>query len=135
MKQLLSLLLFVFGTVCLSQETKESSFLSRNQPVDLFTDFKSLEIKKTPFQLKLPSESEREAKPYLSGFMNFASNDTRLLNYPPADLSDVNDMVFGSYMNTSFNLGNSTFNTIYIFDQSGTLVNTTASFSFGKKKK
>lgn len=63
------------------------------------------------------------------------ANDTRLFDYPSSDLSDANNVTFGSYMNSAIDLGNTQLNTFHIFDQSGRLVNSSASFSFGKKKK
>ena len=135
MKQLLSISILFMTTILFAQESTNSSFLTRNQAMDLFADFEVFEVS-DKFQLSLPSEKVLASMPYQSGFMSFMANDNRLLNYPPGDLSDANDVTFGSLMNTSFDLGNTTrLNTLYIFDQSGRLTNTTTSFSFGKKKR
>lgn len=132
MKQLISVLILLVATLSFGQEGN-SSFLTRNQPIYLFSEFESFTLDES-FRLELPSELYSQS--YQSDFMNFMANDNRLLNYPSADLSDFNDVIFGSFMNTSFNLGNTTtLNTFYIFDQSGRLINSTASFSFGKKKR
>ena len=134
MKQLLSVLMLICFIICNGQEsTKKTSFLSRNQPVTLFSDLNSVETSPTDFKLKLPTDIAL-SQAYQSDFMSFMSNDTRLLDYPSVDLSQNNKVVFGNYMNTSFELGNSTFNTVYIFDQQGRLMNSRTSFSFGKKK-
>lgn len=135
MKQLTASLLLICTVMCYGQqESDSSSFLTRNKPIELFTNFKSIEVGQPSFQLNLPSEDEVSETPYQSDFMNFMANDTRLFNYPTSDLSDANDVVFGNYMNTSINMGKAKLNTLYIFDQNGRLVNSTASFSFGKKK-
>ncbi len=135
MKQLVSVLTLLCVIACYGQEsTKESSFFTKNRPVELFPDLNSSESFQSSFKLQLPLETDLN-QAYQSDFMSFMSNDSRLMNYPSGDLGQINDVVFGNYMNTSFNLGSSSFNTIYIFDQSGRLVNSRTSFSFGKKKK
>lgn len=138
----MKLLLFTFIVLCASisyaqEETKNDSFLSRNKPIELFSSTNSSDlqsIQSNGFKLKLPTEATL-AEVYQSDFMSFMSNDNRMLNYPSGDLSDANDVTFGTYMNTSFNLGSSAVQTFYLFDHTGRLVDSTTSFSFGKKKK
>lgn len=132
MKQLVSVLLLVSFVSGFGQEdTKPTSFLTKNQPIELFSNTESLLVQKK-FDIKLPSEFTKD---YQSDLMNFVSNDTRLINYPSADLTQLNDVVFGSYMSTTVDIGNTKLNTYYIFDYTGRMVNSSASFSFGKKKK
>ncbi|WP_462252399.1 hypothetical protein [Ekhidna sp.] len=134
MKQVIIGLLVLSSSMCFGQENNEnSSFLSRNQPVNLFSNLNKTQLQSTNFQLKLPSERELSELAYQSDFINFMSNDIRLFNYPSGDLSELNDVVFGNYMNSSLNLGKGSLNTIYVFDQTGRLVNSSTSFSFGKK--
>ncbi|MEO9485730.1 MAG: hypothetical protein ABJG47_19900 [Ekhidna sp.] len=133
MKQLISTLILFSTIICYGQGNTNSSFLTRNQPVNLLHSFKAMEGTEKAFELQLPS-FDLTVKPYQSDFQNFMSNDVRLLNYPSGDLSDANEVIFGNYMNTSFNLGSGTLNTFYVFDHTGRLTDTTTSFSFGKKK-
>ncbi len=134
MKQFILSLLIFCSVMCYGQNKNNSSFLTRNKPVELFSNFKSIEVSQPSFQLRLPSDADISKSPYQSDFMIFVANDNGLFNYPPDDLSNSNDVILGNYMNTSLNLGNTRLNTLYIFDQTGRLVNSTTSFSFGKKK-
>ncbi len=132
-------LLFTFIILCASityaqEETKNDSFLSRNKPIELFSSTSSSDLQSNGFKLKLPAKAML-AQVYQSDFMSFMSNDNRMINYPSGDLSNANDVTFGTYMNTSFNLGSSAVQTFYLFDHTGRLVDSTTSFSFGKKKK
>ncbi|WP_436515179.1 hypothetical protein [Ekhidna sp. To15] len=134
MKQLLSTFALLCVIICYGQESaKKASFLTKNQPIELFPDLKTSESISSSFQLQLPLEVDLN-QAYQSDFMSFMSNDSRLLNYPSDDFSQANDVVFGNYMNTSLNLGNTTLKTIYIFDQTGRFVNSRTSFSLSKKK-
>ncbi|MEP1034816.1 hypothetical protein [Ekhidna sp.] len=133
MKQFIWPLMLLLSIVSYGQEsTKKSSFLSRNKPVVLFPEISSNDAIPRTFQLKLPTEAALN-QPYQSDFKSFMANDTRLMNYPVGELGQLNNVVFGNYMNTSLNLGNSTFNTVYIFDQTGRFVNSRTSFSFGRR--
>lgn len=133
MKKLTSTLFLVLALTCFGQESTKGSFLSKNKPLELFQDYKSLENSPGTFQLNLPLDVNLN-QAYQSDFKNFMANDPILMNYPMGELGQTNDIVFGNYMNTSFNLGNKSLNTIYIFDQTGRFINSRTSFSFGKKK-
>ena len=132
MKQLLSVLLIASFVSGFGQEdTKKPSFLAKNQPIELFSNMKTLDTKRS-FNLKLPTDFS-STQSYLSDVMNFMPNDSRWLNYSSADLSDANNAIFGTFMNTSVDLGNTRLNTQYFFDYAGG--STTVHFTFGKKKK
>ncbi len=132
MKQLIFILFILSTEVCYGQKQEnESSFLVRNQPIELFTNLETLNTSSNVFKMNLP-EADILNQTYQSDFMSFMPNDNRLINYPPADMNDINSVIFGSYMSTNFNLGKNAIQTTYIFDYTGRLVNSSTSFSFGK---
>ena len=75
MKQLIFILFILSTEVCYGQKQEnESSFLVRNQPIELFTNLETLNTSSNVFKMNLP-EADILNQTYQSDFMSFMPND------------------------------------------------------------
>lgn len=133
MKNLISLILILICSATYSQEatTGKSSFLTRNQPIELFP-IQEMEADNA-FKLKLPSQNSEQI--FQTEFMALMPNNSILMNYPSGGFGENNNVVFGTFSISSLNLGKTKMQTFYFFNHNGRLTDTITSFSFGKKKR
>ncbi|MEO1255435.1 MAG: hypothetical protein AAFY41_11205 [Bacteroidota bacterium] len=92
------------------------------------TDLQSLKI-------NIPDQLLINQLNYQSNLKLFSPQQYYLTNYPMNDLSNMDDLLMGTSLSNTLQLGKRSIQTTYIFDISGNLKSTETSFQLGKKKK
>ncbi len=88
-----------------------------------------------PLHIYLPSQSLISQKITPDDFRIITPQQYNLTNYPMRDLSKMDDLLMGTSLSNTLQLGRQQIKTTYIFDINGNMRGYETSFSFGKGNK
>ena len=130
----LAILSFLFAGTLHAQTTFKTLQKFDNKSLEFRMDRLSTK-ELSPIRLNIPDQSILETNNIQSGIKLFSPQQYNPIGYPMNDLSNMDDLLMGTSLSNTVQLGRQKIQTTYIFDINGDLIGTETSLSFGKKKK